>query len=110
MKRAVAAACLSAFPSRASADDKYLDNRSDAAALVRSLYNAVNRKEYARAWDYFGDPKPADTYDKFVEGYVGTTRVDVATGAVSEEGAAGSIFYQVPVAIRAIDQNGDGKR
>jgi hypothetical protein len=91
----------------ACAEDAYLDNRSDAASLVRSLYNAVNRKEYARAWDYYGDQKPAKTYDKFVQGYADTTRVDVATGAVSEEGAAGSVFYQVPVAIRATDAKGN---
>ena len=95
------------MPVAAAAEDKYLDDRSDAAALVRSLYNAVNRKEYARAWDYFGDQKPAKTYDKFVKGYADTARVDVATGGISEEGAAGSIFYQVPVAIRATGKDGD---
>ena len=112
MKKALAAAvlvCAVALPSVASADDKYLDNRSDAASLVRSLYNAVNRKEYARAWDYYGDQKPAKTYDKFVQGYADTQRVDVATGAVSEEGAAGSIFYSVPVAIKATDSKGNQK-
>lgn len=111
MNAAVAAALAStlALPSLASAQDAYLDDRSDAASLVRSLYNAVNRKEYARAWDYYGDEKPAKTYDTFVQGYAETTRVDVATGAVSEEGAAGSVFYQVPVAIRATDAKGEQK-
>src|SRR4051794_28609679 len=106
---AVALVCGFALPSLARADDQYLDNRSDAAQLVRSLYNAVNRKEYSRAWDYYGDQKPAKTYDKFVQGYADTNRVDVATGAISSEGAAGSTFYQVPVAIRATDANGDQK-
>jgi hypothetical protein len=112
MNRALAAAalaCALASPGTAWSQDKYLDNRSDAASLVRSLYNAVNRKEYARAWDYYGDQKPAKTYDKFVEGYTDTQRVDVATGAVSEEGAAGSIFYSVPVAIKATDSKGNQK-
>jgi hypothetical protein len=106
---AAALACALAMPAVASAQDQYLDNRSDAASLVRSLYNAVNRKEYARAWDYYGDQKPAKSYDKFVQGYADTQRVDVATGAVSEEGAAGSIYYSVPVAIRATDSKGDQK-
>lgn len=111
MKSALAAFAigLTLAPSLAAAEDAYLDNRSDAASLVKSLYNAVNRKEYARAWDYFGDQKPQKTYEKFVEGYATTDRVDVATGAVSEEGAAGSIFYQVPVAIRATDTSGNAK-
>jgi hypothetical protein len=109
MKIALAAASLilAAAPSVASADDQYLDDRSDAASLVRSLYNAVNRKEYARAWDYYGDQKPAKTYDKFVQGYAKTDHVEVATGAISEEGAAGSLFYQVAVAIRATDADGN---
>jgi hypothetical protein len=80
----------------------YLDNRSDAAAVVKSLYNAINRHEYARAWDYFGDTKPAGDFDTFVKGYENTQSVEVETGAVSEEGAAGSVFFSVPVAIRAI--------
>jgi hypothetical protein len=90
-----------------AADDTYVDDRSNAAALVRSLYNAVSRKEYGRAWSYFADQKPAKTFDKFAEGYADTERVDVATGGVSEEGAAGSTFYQVAVAIQATDKNGD---
>ena len=68
---AIAFLSATAIPGVA-ADDKYIDDRSDAAALVRSLYNAVNRKEYGRAWDYFGDQKPAKTFDKFVEGYADT--------------------------------------
>ena len=103
---AVAFLSATAIPGIA-ADDKYVDDRSDAAALVRSLYNAVSRKEYSRAWDYFGDQKPAKTFDKFVEGYADTERVDVATGGISEEGAAGSTYFQVAVAIQATNKNGD---
>jgi Protein of unknown function (DUF1176) len=91
----------------AAAEDKYIDDRSDAAALVRSLYNAVNRKEYGRAWDYFGDQKPAKSFDKFVQGYADTARVDVVTGGISEEGAAGSTYFQVAVAIKATSKKGD---
>lgn len=112
MRNALAAAALAsaiAVPHVAFAEDEYLDNRSNAGVLVQSLYNAVNRKEYARAWDYYGDQKPAASYQKFVDGYADTERVDVATGLVSEEGAAGSIFYSVPVAIRATDKNGGSK-
>ncbi len=92
-----------------AADLPYLDDRSDAAAVVRSLYNAVSRKEYARAWDYFGEAKPAKDFETFANGYEATERVDVETGAVSSEGAAGSIFYNIPVAIRAVDNDGTEK-
>lgn len=89
-----------------AAEAPYLDDRSDAAALVRSYYNAVSRREYARAWDYFGDTKPSKSFDAFAAGFEKTERVDVVTGAVATEGAAGSAIYHVPVAIRAVDADG----
>ncbi|MET3661215.1 DUF1176 domain-containing protein [Aquamicrobium ahrensii] len=93
----------------ADTDAVYIDDRSDPAALVRSLYSAINRHEYARAWDYFGETKPAADFESFAKGYEGTTSVEVATGGVSEEGAAGSIYYTIPVAIRAGQQDGGEK-
>lgn len=89
-----------------SAEPPYLDDRSSAEAVMKSLYNAVNRHEYARAWDYFGDAKPAKDFDAFVKGYDGTDHVDLETGGESSEGAAGSIYFTVPVAIRAVGSDG----
>ncbi|RWN24811.1 DUF1176 domain-containing protein [Mesorhizobium sp.] len=89
-----------------AAEAPYVDDRSDAEAVIRSLYSAINRQEFARAWDYFGDTKPAKDFGAFVKGYDGTESVDVKTGGVSEDGAAGSIYYNVPVAIRATAKDG----
>src|ERR1700710_2937194 len=109
MRRALfaATAFLSLAPigqTALAADDTpeapYVDDRSSAEAVARSLYGAISRHDFARAWGYFGDTKPAKDFDSFVKGYDGTDKVEVATGAVSDEGAAGSIFYNVPVAIR----------
>ncbi|ANT51646.1 DUF1176 domain-containing protein [Mesorhizobium amorphae] len=101
---------LAAISQTAFAEDApYVDDRSDAAAVIRSLYSAINRHEFARAWDYYGDIKPAKDFDTFVKGYDGTDKVDVKTGAASSDGAAGSIFYNVPVAIQATDKNGEAK-
>lgn len=102
----VAAASITA---RADTDASYIDDRSDPAALIRSLYSAINRHEYARAWDYFGETKPAADFESFAKGYEGTTSVEVETGRISEEGAAGSIYYTIPVAIRAGQQDGSEK-
>lgn len=102
----VAAAAITA---RAATDAPYIDDRSDPAALIRSLYSAINRHEYARAWDYFGETKPAADFESFAKGYEGTTSVEVETGGISEEGAAGSIYYTIPVAIRAGQQDGGEK-
>lgn len=100
---AVVAAAL-ALP--AAAEEPYLDDRSDPAALVKSLYNAINRKEYARAWSYFSG-KPAGDLDSYAEGYADTESVRVEVGLPSEEGAAGSVFYYLPVAISARNEAGD---
>lgn len=92
-----------------AADTPYIDDRSSADAVIRSLYNAINRHEFARAWGYYGDIKPAKDFNAFVKGYDGTDTVEVKTGAVSNEGAAGSIYYNVPVAIQATDKKGQAK-
>ncbi|AZO12726.1 MULTISPECIES: DUF1176 domain-containing protein [unclassified Mesorhizobium] len=92
-----------------AAEAPYLDDRSDAAAVIRSLYSAINRHEFARAWGYYGDTKPAKDFNTFVKGYDGTDTVEVKTGAVSDEGTAGSIYYNVPVAIQATDNKGEAK-
>ena len=95
-------ACLS---STAKADDN-LDDRSSPESLIRSLYSAINHHEYARAWSYYGDP-PAKDFATYSKGFENTDHVDVLTGDVSGEGAAGSTFFNVPVAIRAKDAKGN---
>jgi hypothetical protein len=86
----------------------YLDDRSTPASLVRSLYNAINRKEYARAYGYFND-SATPSYKDYTAGYKTTGTVELAVGTVQEEGAAGSILSSVPVAIRAHMDDGTAK-
>lgn len=87
--------------------DVYRDDRSGGAAIVESYYNAINRKDLARAWGYFGDEdKPAASFEAFAEGFAETDRVELVTGPAAEEGAAGSTFFSIPVAIRATDAAG----
>jgi len=94
--------------SRTFAEEAYLDNRSTADDLVRSLYNAVNHHDYARAFDYFATP-PAKDFAAFQSGYEHTARVDVITGEVTGDGAAGSIYLSVPTAIKATDDKGTSR-
>ena len=103
----LAAAFLILAAAPALADEPpFRDDRSDPAAIVASLYDALNRHEYARAWIYFGDPRPVADYAAFVAGYAGTERIALRTGAVTTEGAAGSIYGSVPVAIAATGTDG----
>ncbi|MEX0955840.1 MAG: DUF1176 domain-containing protein [Rhizobiaceae bacterium] len=107
MRTALVLACgltLLAGPA-ASQDGDYIDDRSDAVSLVRSLYNAINRREYAQAWGYFATP-PTDSLEKYRAGYADTQAVELRTGRVGKEGAAGSIYFRLPVAIEAHGTDG----
>lgn len=84
-----------------AAEPDYLDDRSDAEAIVKSFYNAINRREFSRAWSYFGETKPSPDFESFAAGYEDTKSVRVVTGEASVEGAAGSTFFNLPVAIAA---------
>ncbi|MGB6116981.1 MAG: DUF1176 domain-containing protein [Mesorhizobium sp.] len=84
----------------AGQEPPYLDDRSTPQAVVKSLYNAVSRKEFGRAWGYFATPPAAD-FESFEKGYADTQDVDVLVGRPIMEGAAGSTIYTLPVAIRS---------
>lgn len=107
IQRLVLAACLITCPAVSFAQEPaYSDDRSDGAALVRSLYNAIARKEYARAYSYFSDKSQLARYQDFAGGYADTVEVEVKTGTVTPEGAAGSLYMPVPVAVRSVDKAG----
>lgn len=89
----------------AGAEPSYLDDRSSAESLVRSLYNAIDRKEYSRAFSYFAEP-PAKDLETYAKGYSDTESVELLTGRATSEGAAGSVYYSLPVAIRATAADG----
>ncbi|HEV7323116.1 MAG TPA: hypothetical protein VGO04_31310 [Ensifer sp.] len=102
----IALAVLAAASGSGQAQDNvaYVDDRSDGAALVRSLYNAINRKEYARAYGYFGEAKPAGGFRAFTRGYARTVSVEVMIGKLRTEAGAGSIYAAVPVAVKSIEK------
>ena len=87
-----------------AAETPYKDDRTTPEAVVTSFYNAINLGQYARAYGYFGNgPQP---YPAFKTGYAKTKSVQVLTGKAVSEGAAGSIYYSLPVAIDALDTAG----
>ena len=90
------------------AEADYKDDRSSAADVVRSLYNAINRHEYARAYDYFAIP-PAKNYAIYEAGFAETDHVDVLLGEASQDGAAGKTYYSIPTAIKSTDTKGNTK-
>ncbi len=112
MKRLVIALAASLLPLPASSqpaqeeEARYIDNRSTATDVVRSLYSAINRREYLRAWSYFHEPERPDL-ESFIAGYADTKFVRLEVGDEESEGAAGTVYWTVPVAIEAVGSNGE---
>lgn len=96
----------------AFADDAYVDDRSTATSTISSFYNAIARGELTRAWSYYQheEMSEADTtaaFEDFAKGYADTKTATVLTGEEVSEGAAGSIYYRLPVAIDAVNAAGE---
>ncbi|WP_354059155.1 hypothetical protein [Devosia sp. 2618] len=113
MPRLLLAASLAVLVSTAAfADDGYIDDRSTATSTITSFYNAVARNELTRAWSYYQheETDPAEItakFEEFAKGYADTKTVTVLTGEEDSEGAAGSIYYKLPVAIDAVNEAGE---
>ncbi len=80
---------------------EYLDDRSSPVAVLESYVNALNRKEYVRAYGYWEENAEVEPFDDFQAGFAQTEAVTLTTGAVSGEGAAGNLFYTVSAALHA---------
>lgn len=85
----------------------------DAIAVLRGYYAAIDARDYARAYAAWADGGNASgqTPQQFAGGFAQTAGVSVeiqAPGAV--EGAAGSRYVEVPVAIAATQRDGSVQR
>lgn len=80
-----------------SSAEVYLDDRSGPAQLVASFVNALNRKEYLRAYSYFETPDKLGSFDTFAQGYANTVHVRLTTGNVTSDAGAGQLYYNVPL-------------
>ena len=88
----------SASPSTAPAS-AYLDDRSNAAALISSYYDAINKRQYLRAYSYWETSDSLPPYATFAQGFANTTDVRVELGTVGGSAGAGQLYWSVPAAI-----------
>jgi hypothetical protein len=65
-------------------NDTYLDDRSTPNGLVHSLFNAISRKEYLRAYSYWEDPAgKLGSFSAYEQGFQDTASVRVTLGTIS---------------------------
>jgi len=84
---------------------------ADAVAAVRAYYGAINAADYAGAHALWANGASGQTLDQFSAGFAGTASVVVDVGAPGRvEGAAGSRYIEVPVAVEARQRDGGVRR
>jgi len=86
----------------------YRDDRSTPQALMESYYNAINRKEYSRAYSYYSEEGREPDFKTFAKGYEGTKSVKVAVRKIDPDPGAGQIYWSLPIAIES--EGDDGKK
>jgi hypothetical protein len=85
----------------------FVDNRSGPVETVSSLLNALNLKQYVRAYSYFQDPATfPGPYDSYAAGYSATEAITATFGTVHSEGAAGSLYFKLPLAMTVLTTSG----
>jgi hypothetical protein len=79
----------------------FYEDRSHPVSLLASYVNALNRGEFARAWDYWENP-PNPSFADFQNGYADTAFVLLAVHPPTwYDGAAGSAYAEVPTLLLA---------
>lgn len=90
----------------APSHNAYLDDRSNTQQVIKSYFNAINRKEYARAWSYWTQGSSVQPYATFKQGFANTKETRVTFGLASSEGAAGSIYGVQRLALSVANEDG----
>jgi hypothetical protein len=85
----------------------YIDDRSTPWEVVVSLFNAISRKEYLRAYNYWSNPSDTlGAFEAYAAGYADTDRVDLTFGQIASDAGAGQVYTSVPVILKATATNG----
>lgn len=78
----------------------YVDDLSKPDSLVYSFVNAINRKEYLRAYSYWPNASAfLGTLDAFTANYTNVSSETITMGPITSESAAGSEYFTVPAAL-----------
>ena len=82
------------------------DDCNDPVATLASYYDAINSRDYHRAYGYW--ESPTSSYDEFVRGFADTDRVRLLIEPSTRiEGAAGSAFAEISTIVVATTRAGN---
>lgn len=97
-------------PEHQDSDDEavYLDDRSNGETVVRSLFNAINSRQYLRAYSYWdADAEGLPSFEAFEQSFAETYYVDLFNvGEVMTEAGAGQQYSAVPYIISVTNTDG----
>jgi hypothetical protein len=87
-------------------DNGSSDDRSDPVVTLSSYYNAINSRDFRRAYRYW--ESPPSSYEQFERGFADTDRVRLLIEPPPRlEGAAGSSFAEISTVIVATTRSGN---
>jgi hypothetical protein len=82
------------------------EERSDPITTLSSYYDAINSKDFRRAYGYW--ESPTSSYEQFAKGFADTDHVRLLVELPLQlEGAAGSSFAEIPTIIVATTRSGN---
>jgi hypothetical protein len=85
----------------------FYDSRLTPIELLTSYYNAINRREYERAYAYWEVAPNNDSLAQFTQGFASTASVTAFAGLdIHAEGAAGSVYMSMPTLLAAMQTDG----
>ena len=85
----------------------------EPAQVIRNYYSAIARRDYKQAYSAWEENGTAShqSFDQFKQGFANTASVAVEIGTPSRlDGAAGSIYIEIPVTVTAVTKNGTRQR
>lgn len=84
------------------------DDQNDPVATLSSYYSAINARDYRRAYDLWDSPP--SSYEQFARGFADTDRVRLLVEpGTSVEGAAGSVYANIPAIVVSNTRNGQAR-
>jgi heat shock protein HslJ len=81
------------------------EDRSDPLKTLASYYDAINARDYRRAYGFWDSPP--SSFEQFARGFADTDRARLLVEPSTRvEGAAGSVYADIPTIVIATTRNG----